>query len=183
MVPSTKKFNVAAMKLVSIYYKDAQEDNWAIPTKLHTRFNSLAKHGIKLGIPMHMHKGMLIFINNLQENNREDYGTTTATVQKYNCPFWTHFTCTGWLTMPSRHGEDLIDGTTWSPFNLVPQEDPTNFTHKLDAWQIVQEDQEEKAGWSKTDRTKSSTAMTHNFDVNTYQDLIEMIANTSTFLQ
>jgi hypothetical protein len=177
--PSTKKFNLAALKLLTIY-KDAN-DNWAIPTKLHTRFESLAKHGVKLGVPMHMHKGMLIFMNNLQENNR-DYGTTTATVQKYNRPFWTHLACTAWQTTPIRHGADLTDGTTWSPFNLAPQ-DPSNVAHRLDAWQIVQEDQEEKAGWSKTDRTKSSTAMTHNFDVNTYQDLIEMIANTSTFLQ
>jgi hypothetical protein len=63
----------------------------------------------------------------------------------------------------------------WSPFNLAPQ-DKTNVLHRQDARQIVQEDQEEKAGWSKTNRTKSNTTMTHNFDVNTYQDLVEMIA-------
>jgi hypothetical protein len=80
----------------------------------------LAKHGIKMGIPMHMHKGMLIFMNNLQENN-QDYGTTTAIVQKYNFPFWTRG------TMPIHHGKDLTDGTTWSPFNLAPQ-DPTRCT-------------------------------------------------------
>jgi hypothetical protein len=72
------------MKLLS-FYKDPQ-DNWE-------RFDTLAKHGIKMDIPMHMHKEMLIFMNNLKQNNH-DYGTTTATVQKYHCPFWMHFACT-----------------------------------------------------------------------------------------
>jgi hypothetical protein len=53
----------------------------------------------------------------------------------------------------------------------------------MDNKQIVLEDQDEKAGCNKADRTKASRNMTHNYDVNTYQSMVELLANASTFLQ
>jgi hypothetical protein len=96
---STKKCSIAAMKLLSIH-KDPN-DNWAIHAKLHSRFNMLAEHRVKMGIPMHMHKGMIIFMNNLQENNH-NYGTTNTTVQKCDRPGH---------TLPAPHGSPHQSGT------------------------------------------------------------------------
>jgi hypothetical protein len=174
---STKKYNLAAIKLLCVHYDD-QGKTWKLPKALHTRFEIIAKQGVKMGYAMQLHKGQTNFMNHLQSANRQ-YCTTNAVGQKYNRQFWAHFACAAWQTTPIRHGTDLTEENTWNPFNLATQ-DPTNTT---DAAQIVLEDQEEKAGWEKADRTKASRKMTHNFDVNTYQALVEMLANTSTFLQ
>jgi hypothetical protein len=174
---TTKKYNLAAIKLLCVHFDD-QNKVWKLPKALHTRFEVIAKQGVKMGYAMQLHKGHTNFMNHLQSANRQ-YCTTNAVGQKYNRQFWAHFACAAWQTTPIRHGTDLTEENTWNPFNLATQDS----NNTLDAAQIVLEDQEEKAGWDKADRTKASRDMTHNFDVNTYQALVELLANTSTFLQ
>jgi hypothetical protein len=174
---TSKKYNLAAIRLLCVHHDD-QNNQWELPKALHTRFEVIAKQGVKMGYAMQLHKGQTNFMNHLQGANRQ-YCTTNAVGQKYNRQFWSHFACAAWLTTPIRHGTDLTEGNTWNPFCLATQD----ANNDKDNEQIVLEDQEEKAGWEKADRTKASRDMTHNYDVNTYQTVVEMLANTSTFFQ
>jgi hypothetical protein len=88
---SSKKYNLAAIKLLCLHYDDTTK-TWMLPKALHTRFEVIAKQGVKMGYTMQLHKGQTNFMNHLQGANHQ-YGTTNAIGQKYNKPWWSHFTC------------------------------------------------------------------------------------------
>jgi hypothetical protein len=177
--PSTKKFNLAAMRLLCIHLHTNDTD-WILPPSLNPLFENMAKKGLGQGGTMLMNRSMDHFLNNLQDSKR-DYTASNALAQTYNKPFWSHFACTAWLSKPIRHADELQDTSSWNPFNTSMQ-DPQNALHRSDVRSTMMEDKEELAGWAKEDRTKSSTVMTHNFNVNTYQAMVELLANTASFV-
>jgi hypothetical protein len=61
-------------------------------------------------------------------------------------------------------------------------QDQHSAAYRQEVRTIRLEDKEEMAGWAREDRTKSSTIMTHNFNVNAYQIMVELLANTASFI-
>jgi hypothetical protein len=173
-----KKFNLAAMILLCIHCV-ANYNDWILPPTLNSLFEALAKKGLGQGGNMLMNRSMDHFLNNLQHSKRE-YTASNSLAQTYNKPFWSHFACTAWLSKQICQADKLQDTSSWSPFNTSMQ-DLQNSNYCSGAQFIMMEDKEEMAGWAKEDGTKSSTVMTHNFNMNTNQSMVEFLSNTATF--
>jgi hypothetical protein len=181
--PSTKKFNSMAFRLLCVYTKPNDvtgRPEWKIPNDINEKFESMIKGTVRAGMPMKMWRSLKKFLNNLRTVNH-DYATLNCELQTYNKQFWVHLIMAAWETSTITESRDLLESTCFTPFNLANMEANTGL--KQENLDIISEDLQDKAGWASDARIKSSTTMSHNFDVKTFAAVVGLMSNTSTFIQ
>ena len=106
---------------------------------------------------------------------------TSSPPQLYNKQFWSHLFTTLWNTQNIKTSSDLLDNTTWTPFNVAPTDELAD-EYQTQRAEIIAEDLQGRAGWDKSKTTQSSVIRAWNFEVNSADTVCAMMANTALLL-
>jgi hypothetical protein len=175
----TKAKVSTAIKLLCTTRNDTTKQ-YELPKDLNPDVTNVISGGVKAHAPVELNRALNMFHQHLNEDNR-NFVSTESRPQLYNKQFWSHLFTTQWNTQNIKTSADLLDDTTWTPFNVAPK-DETEEEYRSQQAQIKNEDLQSRAGWDKSKTTQSSVTPTRNFEVNTSDTVCAMMANTALLL-
>jgi hypothetical protein len=175
----TKLKVTTALKLLCTTRSDTTKQ-YDLPNTLNPNITNVINGGVKAYTPVELNRALTQFHQHLNEDNR-NFVTTESRPQLYNKQFWSHLFTTQWNTQNIKTSSDLLDDTTWTPFNVAPTDELAD-EYRTQRAEIIAEDLQGRAGWDKSKTTQSSVIPTRNFEVNTAEAVCAMMANTALLL-